>query len=72
MANMSYCRFRNTLMDMEDCLDALENGAELEGDELGAYEEMMEIAQRLIDAPQPVEPSDICQECWDPDCEGCE
>ena len=23
MANMSYCRFHNTRMDMEDCLDAL-------------------------------------------------
>jgi hypothetical protein len=26
MANMSYCRFRNTLMDFEDCVDFLENG----------------------------------------------
>lgn len=23
MANMSYCRFHNTRMDMEDCIDAL-------------------------------------------------
>ncbi|NMA64481.1 MAG: hypothetical protein GX964_10675, partial [Syntrophomonadaceae bacterium] len=25
MANMSYCRFRNTLIDVEDCLEALGN-----------------------------------------------
>ena len=24
MANMSYCRFENTVRDMKDCLDALE------------------------------------------------
>ena len=23
MSNMSYCRFQNTLRDLEDCLDAL-------------------------------------------------
>ena len=23
MANMSYCRFRNTLSDLRDCIDAL-------------------------------------------------
>lgn len=27
MANMSHCRFNNTLRDLEDCRDALENGA---------------------------------------------
>ena len=25
MANMSYCRFENTLGDLKDCLDALNN-----------------------------------------------
>lgn len=25
MANMSYCRFENTLGDLEDCLEALRN-----------------------------------------------
>lgn len=25
MANMSYCRFHNTRLDMRDCLNALEN-----------------------------------------------
>jgi intergrase/recombinase len=25
MANMSYCRFENTLIDLQDCISALEN-----------------------------------------------
>lgn len=29
MANMSYCRFHNTEMDMADCIKALENGKSL-------------------------------------------
>ena len=29
MSNMSYCRFRNTLLDLHDCLNALEDGEEL-------------------------------------------
>jgi hypothetical protein len=35
MANMSYCRFRNTLQDFEDCFDFLRGG----GEEL-SYEEL--------------------------------
>ena len=26
MGNMSYCRFKNTSLDLGDCLDAIENG----------------------------------------------
>jgi len=33
---MSYCRFENTLADMRDCLNALENG--LDAEELSEYE----------------------------------
>ena len=36
MGNMSYCRFENTLADMRDCLNALENGLDVE--ELSDYE----------------------------------
>lgn len=30
MANMSYCRFENTARDLQDCRDALDEGADLE------------------------------------------
>lgn len=33
MANMSYCRFRNTKMDLADCLEALEYREELSKEE---------------------------------------
>lgn len=33
MANMSYCRFNNTRIDLEDCLEALRDGATLSEDE---------------------------------------
>ena len=36
MGNMSYCRFENTLADMRDCLNTLENG--LDAEELSDYE----------------------------------
>ena len=36
MGNMSYCRFENTLADMHDCINALQNG--LDAEELSEYE----------------------------------
>ena len=55
MANMSYCRFRNTLADFKDCRNALEHFTyeDVEdvtsGEELDAAEEMVRIAFGLID-----------------------
>ena len=37
MPNMSYCRFENTVKDMQDCLNAIEYG-EVSADELSQYE----------------------------------
>ena len=33
MANMSYCRFHNTRLDLGDCLDALTDGEHLSSSE---------------------------------------
>jgi hypothetical protein len=46
MSNMSYCRFQNTLGDLFDCQEALDNG-ELEDGQLSDEEERA--AKRLID-----------------------
>ena len=35
MPNMSYCRFQNTVTDMQDCINAIEYR---ETDELSSYE----------------------------------
>ena len=49
MSNMSYCRFNNTVNDLEDCRDALDSG------EISSQEEKKE-AKRLIE---------ICKEIAD-------
>ena len=46
MANMSYCRFQNTLPDLSDCLEALDDGV-LDRDD-GLSEEEMRAAKKLI------------------------
>lgn len=40
MANMSYCRFHNTQMDLEDCLDALKDNEELSKSEFMKCKQM--------------------------------
>lgn len=40
MANMSYCRFHNTKMDLDDCLDALREGDELSKEEFRKCKQM--------------------------------
>lgn len=40
MANMSYCRFHNTQMDLEDCLDALRDNGELSKSEFMKCKQM--------------------------------
>jgi hypothetical protein len=53
MANMSYCRFQNTLSDFEDCLDALESGKTMSDDEQRAafwlIQKARELAERFED-----------------------
>lgn len=55
MANMSYCRFENTLRDLMDCLDVLEeegmNAIESKW-EREAAEDLVYTAKRFIEAYQ--------------------
>ena len=54
MANMSYCRFHNTVMDMEDCFNAMheavENGEpmELSDDEQRAFQRMYNLMEDMV------------------------
>ena len=55
---MSYCRFENTQMDMRDCLNALEDGLDVE--ELSSYEidalrGFADTAQAIVDYQQRIE-----------------
>lgn len=50
MANMSYCRFENTLADLDDCRDALEEDPEkLSDSEKAARYELIQTCQAIAD-----------------------
>jgi hypothetical protein len=49
MANMSYCRFQNTLGDFEDCLDALNSGKMMSDDEQRAAFWLIQKARELVE-----------------------
>jgi hypothetical protein len=50
MANMSYCRFRNTLQDFEDCFDFLRNGGQkLSYEELRAAISLIRRAEDMVE-----------------------
>lgn len=54
MANMSYCRFQNTVQDMQDCFnaidEALDNGEpmDLSADEQRAFERMFNLMEDMM------------------------
>ena len=51
MSNMSYCMFRNTLIDLIGCQDALDVGtlAKLSGDELKAARRLIKLCRQIAD-----------------------
>jgi len=58
MSNMSYCRFENTARDLQDCLDAIENGEinDLSSQyEVNALEELLEICKNIVTYKDEIE-----------------
>ena len=60
MANMSYCRFQNTVMALRDCKgaldEALEEGGELpkkDTEEHWAMVHLLEVCQEIVDSHDP-------------------
>ena len=50
MSNMSYCRFHNTLIDLQDCIDTLDNREVASESEKIKAKAMLELmAEFLID-----------------------
>ena len=47
---MSYCRFHNTLIDLEDCCGALEEGERISSQEWIKATTMREVCERYIQA----------------------
>ena len=57
MPNMSYCRFENTVMDIRDCINAIE---ERDTDELSSYEvnalsEFLDLAREITNLEYEIE-----------------
>jgi len=52
MANMSYCRFQNTLLDLKDCYLAITEGEPedsiLSPDEVKAFERLIEVCRDFV------------------------
>ena len=51
MPNMSYCRFENTVNDMNDCLNAIEDREvnDLSDYELRALKEFLELGKAIVE-----------------------
>ena len=53
MSNMSYCRFRNTLYDLQDCTNAIESGEltdeGIDSSELSALMEMRDLCDYFVE-----------------------
>lgn len=47
MANMGYCRFENTLSDLQDCLEHMQD--KLSGKEARARRELLALCQEIAD-----------------------
>ena len=57
MPNMSYCRFENTVNDMQDCIYAIEDGdtSELSSSEVRALEEFLDLAREITNLEYNIE-----------------
>lgn len=49
MANMSYCRFRNTRDDLRDCLENL-NDPDMSPEEIEAKADLLELCQSILES----------------------
>jgi hypothetical protein len=60
MANMSYCRFQNTVQDLRDCVTVVEEAYDLDdldlsNDETYAMKRMRNLCQDFLDAYERLE-----------------
>jgi hypothetical protein len=57
MPNMSYCRFENTVTDMQDCINAIEDGdtSDLSRSEIRALEEFLDLAREITNLEYEIE-----------------
>lgn len=63
MSNMSYCRFRNTLQDLQDCYDNITDN--IFGVEFRSREHIIALAKKIarFDAGDFIEACENCERC---------
>ena len=49
MANMSYCRFENTLRDLQDCKEAMSNDLDLSKSEQRSFVRMVKMCRDIAE-----------------------
>lgn len=49
MANMSYCRFQNTLQYLQDCADHMDNDDDLSKEEKRAKDRLIKLCKAIAD-----------------------
>jgi len=71
MANMTYCMMQNTLGDLEQVMNALEEGAVLSSEEMNAYEGIKQLCEDFANMPEPTDENEesACIECGMEVCE---
>lgn len=57
MPNMSYCRFSNTLSDLKDCYEALQEGKQLSQEEELAKDKLIDLCYDLIELDKQLDPT---------------
>ena len=60
MANMGYCRFRNTLQDLRDCYDHLHDEIE-DNEEAKAHDQLISLCFRIIEETEDQIVFDHCE-----------
>jgi len=57
MSNMSYCRFHNTAMDLQDCVDAIENGdtEDMSRYEINGLKNILQLAEWITEKNDEIE-----------------
>lgn len=55
MPNMSYCRFENTVEDLRDCYDNINELNDLSEDEQRARLRLIRLCQKIVDEAEDVE-----------------
>jgi|APGre2960657404_1045060.scaffolds.fasta_scaffold159295_1 hypothetical protein len=59
MGNMSYCRFENTLRDLQDCYGAMRDGLSLSKTEQRKFIQMVDLCREITDMYEDCSEEDL-------------